>query len=118
MIGTLGCGPSYWVMVRTPKRQNCLFFPSAAAAESAGYRPCLRCRPELAPGNSSVDAAGRLAQSAASLIEDGELADTGLEDLSIRLGVSSRHLRRVFDTAFGVSPVDTMRSVRLLDSAS
>ena len=100
--------------VRTPKKQNCSFFPSAAAAESEGYRPCLRCRPELAPGNASVDAADRLAQSAASLIDDGELVDTGLEDLSARLQVSSRHLRRVFDAAFGVSPIEYAQTQRLL----
>lgn len=100
--------------VRTPKKQNCSFFPSAAAAESEGYRPCLRCRPELAPGNASVDAAERLAQSAASLIDDGELVDNGLEDLSARLRVSSRHLRRVFDAAFGVSPVEYAQTQRLL----
>lgn len=100
--------------VRTPKRQNCSFFPSAAAAESEGYRPCLRCRPELAPGNASVDATDRLAQFAASLIDDGELVDTGLESLSARLGVSGRHLRRVFDSAFGVSPVEYAQTQRLL----
>jgi AraC family transcriptional regulator, regulatory protein of adaptative response / DNA-3-methyladenine glycosylase II len=100
--------------VRTPKRQNCRFFPSAAAAESEGYRPCLRCRPELAPGNAGVDAAERLAQAAAGLIEDGETNDAGLEPLSERLGVSSRHLRRVFDAAFGVSPVEYAQTQRLL----
>ena len=57
---------------RVPNRENCRFFPSAAAAESQGFRPCLRCRPELAPGFAAVDANRRLAQSAASLIEDGQ----------------------------------------------
>src|SRR5712672_998326 len=65
--------------VKPPKRENCRFFPSAAAAESGGYRPCLRCRPELAPGNASVDAASRMAQAAASLIEDRALDEEGLE---------------------------------------
>ncbi|MEK7866059.1 MAG: Ada metal-binding domain-containing protein, partial [Planctomycetota bacterium] len=51
---------------RTPRRENCSFFPSAAAAEKAGFRPCMRCRPELAPGNARVDAVGRLASAAAS----------------------------------------------------
>src|SRR5204863_6548809 len=59
--------------VKPPKRENCRFFPSAAAAESSGYRPCLRCRPELAPGNASVDATSRLAQAAASMMEDRTL---------------------------------------------
>ena len=49
--------------VKPPRRENCRFYPSHAAAESAGYRPCLRCRPELAPGNASVDATTRLAQA-------------------------------------------------------
>src|SRR5262252_3492458 len=59
--------------VKPPKRENCRFFPSAAAAEAGGYRPCLRCRPELAPGNASVDAVARLAQGAVDLIENGVL---------------------------------------------
>ena len=82
--------------VKTPKRQNCTFFPSAAAAEVAGYRPCLRCRPELAPGNASVDASARLAQAAAGLIEDGLLNEARIEALAHRLAVTDRHLRRVF----------------------
>jgi len=57
--------------VRTPLRRNCSFFASAAAAEAGGFRPCLRCRPELAPGYAAVDANRRLAQSAAGMIEDG-----------------------------------------------
>src|SRR5258707_6832278 len=71
--------------VKPPKRENCAFYPSAAAAESNGYRPCLRCRPELAPGNASVDATTRLAQAAASMIEDGSLVDGGLDGLATRL---------------------------------
>src|SRR5881394_2294879 len=90
--------------VRPPKRENCRFFPSAAAAD--GYRPCLRCRPELAPGNASVDATTRLAQAAASLIEDGTLEADGLDALAARLGITDRHLRRAFGAEFGVSPVE------------
>jgi AraC family transcriptional regulator of adaptative response / DNA-3-methyladenine glycosylase II len=100
--------------VRLPNRENCRFYPTAAAAESAGYRPCLRCRPELAPGNASVDAAHRLAKSAASLIEDGVLEDGNLDLLSERLGVTSRHLRRVFHDEFGVTPVHYAQTQRLL----
>lgn len=100
--------------VRPPKRENCAFFPSAAAAERAGYRPCLRCRPELAPGFSSVDAAGRLAGAAASLIDDGVLADADLAVLAQRLNVSARHLRRVFAAHYGVSPVEYAQTRRLL----
>src|SRR5438552_16378042 len=72
--------------VRTPRRENCHFFPSAAAAEVEGYRPCLRCRPELAPGNASVDATARLAQTAVDLIEGGALEEGSLEDLAARMG--------------------------------
>jgi AraC family transcriptional regulator of adaptative response / DNA-3-methyladenine glycosylase II len=100
--------------VKPPMRKNCTFYPSAAAAEQAGYRPCLRCRPELAPGNASVDAAARLAQSAASHIEDGYLTDTNLDALAAHLGVTDRHLRRVFAAEFGVSPVDYAQTQRLL----
>jgi AraC family transcriptional regulator of adaptative response / DNA-3-methyladenine glycosylase II len=100
--------------VRPPKRENCRFYPSAAAAESAGYRPCLRCRPELAPGNASVDATTRLAQAAASLIEDGTLGGENLEGLAARLGITDRHLRRAFGAEFGVSPVEFAQTQRLL----
>ncbi len=100
--------------VRVPRRENCHFFASAAAAEVEGYRPCLRCRPELAPGNASVDAIARLAQGAVDLIENGVLDDGGIEHLSARVGVTSRHLRRIFDTEFGVSPIEYAQTQRLL----
>jgi len=99
---------------RTPLRRNCRFFPSAAAAEAGGFRPCLRCRPELAPGYAAVDANRRLAQSAARLIEDGRLQDSSLADLASGLGVTDRHLRRVFQQEFGVSPVEYAQTQRLL----
>jgi len=100
--------------VKPPKRENCRFYPSAAAAELGGYRPCLRCRPELAPGNSSIDATTRLAQAAASLIEDGTMNGAGVEGLAARLGVSERHVRRALDAEFGVSPVEFAQTQRLL----
>jgi AraC family transcriptional regulator of adaptative response / DNA-3-methyladenine glycosylase II len=100
--------------VRLPKRENCRFFPSAAAAEVAGYRPCLRCRPELAPGNAGIDARARFAQAAVRMIEDGALEAAGVEGLASRIGVTSRHLRRVFDEEFGVSPIDYAQTQRLL----
>lgn len=99
---------------RVPKRENCRFFASAAAAESAGFRPCLRCRPELAPGNASVDATQRLAQAAASLIEDGIAAGNGLAQIAAQLQVTDRHLRRVFETQFGVAPIAFAQTQRLL----
>ena len=100
--------------VRMPRRENCRFFPSAAAAEVAGYRPCLRCRPELAPGHASVDASERLARGAVSLIEDGVLDDGGIEHLADRVGVTSRHLRRIFESQYGVSPIEYAQTHRLL----
>jgi len=100
--------------VRAPKRENCRFFPSAAAAESQGFRPCLRCRPELAPGYAAVDANRRLARSAAGLIEDGSLTDSRLPDLAAVLGVTDRHLRRVFQEEFGVAPIEYAQTQRLL----
>jgi AraC family transcriptional regulator of adaptative response / DNA-3-methyladenine glycosylase II len=100
--------------VKPPQHKNCTFYPSAAAAEVAGYRPCMRCRPELAPGNASVDATARLAYSAAGLIEDGLLNEASIEQLAARLGVTDRHLRRVFQSELGVSPVEYAQTHRLL----
>jgi len=100
--------------VRMPRRENCLFFPSAAAAEVAGFRPCLRCRPELAPGRAGVDASERLARGAVNLIENGVPDDGGIEALAARVGVTSRHLRRIFEAEYGVSPVEYAQTQRLL----
>lgn len=100
--------------VRTPRADHCRFFPHAAAAEAGGFRPCLRCRPELAPGSSPLDAPARLAWAAARRIEAGDLDETGLAGLASQLGVTDRHLRRVFGTAFGVSPIDYAQTQRLL----
>lgn len=99
---------------RTPLRRNCDFFPSAAAAEAGGFRPCLRCRPELAPGYAVVDAHRRIAQAAAGLIDDGRLEDERLPSIARALGVTDRHLRRVFQDEFGVAPVDYAQTQRLL----
>ena len=100
--------------VKPPLAKNCRYFPSAAAAETEGFRPCLRCRPELAPGFATVDANRRLAQSAARLIDDGKLQEASLEELASHLAVTDRHLRRVFQQEFGVSPVEYAQTQRLL----
>ncbi|MBC8733539.1 methylphosphotriester-DNA--protein-cysteine methyltransferase family protein [Paraburkholderia sp. UCT2] len=92
--------------VRTPKRQSCHFFPNAAAAEKAGFRPCLRCRPELAPGNGLLDVSARLAHAAAMLIEAGFLNTASLAKLAARVGVTDRHLQRIFDAEYGVSMIE------------
>lgn len=100
--------------VRTPRRENCSFYPSAAAAESSGFRPCLKCRPELAPGLSSIDASERYAAVALRLIDGGFLAEHSCTALAARLGISDRHLRRIFTDRFGASPAGVARSQRLL----
>ena len=100
--------------VRPPKRENMRFYSSAAAAEGAGYRPCLRCHPERAPGLSSVDAASRLAGAAIAGIEEHALSSAGLSELAASLGVSDRHLRRVTEAELGVSPVELAQTQRLL----
>jgi AraC family transcriptional regulator of adaptative response / DNA-3-methyladenine glycosylase II len=100
---------------RTARRDRCRFFSTAAAAEQAGFRPCLRCRPELAPGNASVDATGRVAHLAAARIEAGALHDGGsLEALAEELGLSSRQLRRAVKQELGVSPIQLAQTNRLL----
>jgi AraC family transcriptional regulator of adaptative response / DNA-3-methyladenine glycosylase II len=100
--------------VKLPREENCTFFPSAAAAEAAGFRPCLRCRPELAPGLAPADAPSRLARSAALIMEEGSLTDRTLAELAAVLGISDRHLRRVFAAEYGVTPVQYLQTQRLL----
>lgn len=99
---------------RTPKRVNRTFWPSAAAAEAAGFRPCLLCRPERAPGLAPIDAPARLAAAAYARIEAGALEEQGLEALADGLGVTSRHLRRVMNAQFGASPIEIAQTGRLL----
>jgi AraC family transcriptional regulator, regulatory protein of adaptative response / DNA-3-methyladenine glycosylase II len=100
---------------RTAGRDRCRFFPDAAMAEKAGFRPCLRCRPELAPGHAPVDAVGRIARIAAARIEAGALNDGGsVEKLAHDLGLSDRHVRRAVRREFGVSPVELAQTRRLL----
>ncbi|MEO6972426.1 MAG: AlkA N-terminal domain-containing protein [Rhodoferax sp.] len=135
--------------VKTPRRENCRFFGHAAQAESAGFRPCLRCRPELAPRSiawSIQDASTILAQQAARLLDEPEAWETSaptlvasrtalppegarfalgrpggetpasptMEQLAARLGVSDRHVRRIFEAQFGVSPMQYLQTRRLL----
>jgi AraC family transcriptional regulator of adaptative response / DNA-3-methyladenine glycosylase II len=112
--------------VRTPKRDNCRFFVHAVQAELAGFRPCLRCRPELAPstggsGNphnwSMQDASCILAHQAAQLLDTPHRwgdNTPGVTHLAQRLGISDRHLRRIFEAHFGVSPLRYLQTRRLL----
>lgn len=106
------CRPVCWA--RQAKRSSCTFFSSAAEAEQAGYRPCLLCRPELAPGNSLVDATSALARKAARLLEENCGNGQSLEQLAARLGCTDRHLRRVFLDEYHVTPVQYLQTCRLL----
>ncbi len=100
---------------KTPGRKSCRFFASAALAERAGFRPCLRCRPELAPGHAPIDQARTIARAAAERIEAGALSRGGtLEDLAADLGLSSRQLRRLMRRELGVSPIQLAQTNRLL----
>ncbi|WP_428288566.1 DNA-3-methyladenine glycosylase 2 family protein [Hydrogenophaga sp.] len=109
--------------VRTPRRENCRFFEHAAQAERAGFRPCLRCRPELAPLErhwSTEDASAILVQQATRWLDDPvnwadpDQAGAMSERLAARLGVSDRHLRRVFEERLGVSPLQYLQTRKLL----
>jgi AraC family transcriptional regulator, regulatory protein of adaptative response / DNA-3-methyladenine glycosylase II len=100
--------------VRPPKRENMRFYSSAAGAEGAGYRPCLRCRPERAPGLAPIDAVGRLVSAAIAGIEEHALSSARVGDLAASLGVSDRHLRRVTEAQLGVSPIELAQTQRLL----
>jgi AraC family transcriptional regulator of adaptative response / DNA-3-methyladenine glycosylase II len=99
---------------RLPRRQNCLFFANAASAEREGFRPCLRCRPELAPGLAPMDAVGRVSAMAVARIEAGALNEAGIESLAAELGLSGRQLRRSIERAYGVAPVELAQTRRLL----
>lgn len=103
--------------VRPPKRENCQFFASASLAEAARFRPCLKCRPELAPAArrwSAMDASEVLAREAARWLDECAPEDASLPALAAHLGVSERHVRRVFGAVHGVSPLQYLQTRRLL----
>jgi AraC family transcriptional regulator of adaptative response / DNA-3-methyladenine glycosylase II len=97
-----------------PKRKNCVFLPCAAAAQEAGFRPCLRCRPEAAPGTPAWNGTSTTVTRALRLIEDGALDREGVPNLATRLGVGERHLRRLFTEHIGASPLSVAHTRRLL----
>lgn len=99
---------------KQPKPENCTFFHTAAEAEQAGYRPCLLCRPELAPGTSITDASASLARRAARILEKKCGSGQSLDELAQQLGCTDRHLRRVFTAEYNVSPVRYLQTCRLL----
>ncbi|MDP2212727.1 DNA-3-methyladenine glycosylase 2 family protein [Phenylobacterium sp.] len=99
---------------RTPLRRNVAFYPSAAAAQEAGFRPCLRCRPETSPDLGSWRGSSNTVARALSLIEDGALDGADVEALGDRVGVGGRQLRRLFKTHLGASPVAVAQTRRVL----
>ena len=98
----------------TPKAKNCKFYPSAAAALEAGYRPCLRCRPETAPNSPAWNGVKTTVSRALKLIDQGALDEQDIETFAERLGVGSRHLRRLFSRHVGASPLQVARARRVL----
>ena len=101
--------------VKPPRRENCLFFASAEAAEKAAFRPCLRCRPELAPGNAPVDNAHRIIDLLLARIDEGMIDEaSSLEEVAAWFHLSLRQLRRIVQQQLGVSPLELKQTRRLL----
>lgn len=112
--------------VRTAKRENCRFFETAAQAEAMKFRPCLKCRPELAPriavmaaggepaAWTTMDASKTLARQAAAWLDACDDAEASIEDLAAKLGITSRHVRRIFASEHGVTPLQYLQTRRLL----
>lgn len=99
---------------RRPLMRHCEFFRLAAAAEIAGYRPCLRCRPELAPGNAPIDTEQRLVNAALRYLDRTEEANQTIPELASTFKFSERHFRRLLTKQIGVSPIQLMQTRRLL----
>ena len=99
---------------RTPKRENMIFYPTAAAAEEAGFRACLRCRPETAPDMGAWRGTSNTVSRALALIEAGALDEADVDSLAGRLGVGERQLRRLFRQHLGAAPVSVAQTRRVL----
>jgi AraC family transcriptional regulator, regulatory protein of adaptative response / DNA-3-methyladenine glycosylase II len=98
---------------RLPRRENVRFYPTPAAAEAAGFRPCRRCRPDASPGTPLASLTAPTVARAARLIHDGALDGGGVEALARRLGVGDRHLRRLFAEELGATPLRVARTRRV-----
>jgi AraC family transcriptional regulator of adaptative response / DNA-3-methyladenine glycosylase II len=98
---------------RLPRRENVRFFTCAAAAESTGFRPCRRCRPEASPGTPGSLGTDATVARALRLIDEGGLDGAGIDELAARLGLGGRHLRRLFVEKLGASPLAIARSRRV-----
>jgi AraC family transcriptional regulator of adaptative response / DNA-3-methyladenine glycosylase II len=99
---------------RAPKPENCRYFPSAAAAQEAGFRPCLRCRPESAPDMGAWRGTSATVSRGLALIEAGALDEGDVEALAERLGVGERQLRRLFRRHLGAGPLAVAQTRRVL----
>jgi AraC family transcriptional regulator of adaptative response / DNA-3-methyladenine glycosylase II len=100
---------------KTPRQRNCRFFPSPQQAEQEGFRPCLRCRPELAPGNAPIDDGQRIARLIVQRLEEGHLGEEGgLEAVAAQFELSSRQVRRIVQQQLGVPPIQLLQTRRLL----
>jgi AraC family transcriptional regulator of adaptative response / DNA-3-methyladenine glycosylase II len=98
---------------RTPLARNIEFYPSAAAAERAGYRPCLRCRPETAPFCPAWKGTKTTVERALVLIEAGALDNNSVQTLAERLGIGPRHLSRLFVEHLDAPPLQVALSLRI-----
>ena len=99
---------------RPPKLENCVFVPNAAAAQEAGFRACLRCRPDASPDSPTWRGTSATVTRALRLIDDGALDDGSVSDLAARLGVGERHLRRLFTDHLGAAPLTVALTRRIL----
>jgi AraC family transcriptional regulator, regulatory protein of adaptative response / DNA-3-methyladenine glycosylase II len=99
--------------VRDAKRSNIRYYPTAAAAAEAGFRPCLRCRPEAAPGTPAWLGTLGVVRRALRLIDEGILDDRSVEQMAERLGIGARHLHRLFVQHLGASPIAVAQTRRL-----
>lgn len=99
--------------VKQPLTRNVSYFPTAVAAERAGYRPCLRCRPETAPFCPAWNGTRTTVARAMKLIEEGALDGGSVAALAARLGITARHLARLFEQHVGASPLQTAQTARL-----
>lgn len=97
-----------------PHQKNCVFFPNAASAQEAGFRPCLRCSPEAAPDTPAWNGTSMIVVRALRLIAEGALDEGSVVDLAARVGIGESHLRRLFDEHVGASPVTVASTQRLL----
>jgi AraC family transcriptional regulator of adaptative response/methylated-DNA-[protein]-cysteine methyltransferase len=99
--------------VHPAQSMNVTFYPTAAAAEASGFRPCLRCRPETAPFSPAWQGSRATVHRAVKMIRAGALDDAGIDVLAGRLGIGARHLDRLFHKHIGASPSQVARTTRL-----